>query len=138
MLEEKKNKLKELFSFKTNGDTKKKIENLVIFVIILVITIIFINIIWNDDDKNNGKTLTNTDKVLAQSQNKISINKKIEDNEEDLEIRLENILQSIQGVGKVKVLLTYSESNQTLAMYNEDNTKSDTEESDSRSEEIEK
>ena len=138
MLEEKKNKLKELFSFKANGDNKKKIENLVIFVIILIITIIFINIIWNDDDKNNGKTLTNTDKVLAQSQNKISINKKIEDNEEDLEIRLENILQSIQGVGKVKVLLTYSESNQTLAMYNEDNTKSDTEESDSRSEEIEK
>lgn len=138
MLEEKKNKLKELFSFKANGDNKKKIENLVIFVIILIITIIFINIIWNDDDKNNGKTLTNTDKVLAQSENKISINKKIEDDEEDLETRLENILQSIQGVGKVKVLLTYSESNQTLAMYNEDNTKSDTEESDSRSEEIEK
>ena len=138
MLEEKKNKLKELFSFNANGDNKKKIENLVIFVIILIITIIFINIIWNDDDKNNGKTLTNTDKVLAQSENKISINKKIEDDEEDLETRLENILQSIQGVGKVKVLLTYSESNQTLAMYNEDNTKSDTEESDSRSEEIEK
>lgn len=131
MLEEKKNKLKELFSFKVNGDNKKKIENLVIFVIILIITIIFINIIWNDDDKNNGKSLNNTDKVLAQSENKIGINKKIEENEENLETRLENILQSIQGVGKVKVLLTYSESNQTLAMYNEDNTKSDTEESDS-------
>ena len=42
MLEEKKKKLKEMFSFKTEGNNKKKIENLVVFVIVLIITIIVI------------------------------------------------------------------------------------------------
>ena len=39
---------------------KKKIENLVVFVIILIITIIAINMIWNDDKTNNSKRETNT------------------------------------------------------------------------------
>ena len=52
------------------------------------------------------------------------------DEEKILEEKLENILQNIEGVGKVKVLLTYSESSKTLAMYNEDSTKNDTEETD--------
>ena len=48
----------------------------------------------------------------------------------NLEQRLEDTLQNIEGVGKTKVLLTYSESSQTIAMYNEDSTKNDTEETD--------
>ena len=54
--------------------------------------------------------------------------RELDDN--SLEEKLENILQNIEGVGKVKVLLTYSESSKTLAMYNEDSTKNDTEETD--------
>lgn len=128
MLEEKRKKLKEMFSLKTEGSNKKKIENLVVFVIILIITVIVINTIWNGETEIAENTQTNTDKVLA----------KLESNEEEgssnnLEQRLEVILQNIEGVGKVKVLLTYSESSTTVAMYNEDSTKSDTEETDSRS-----
>ena len=42
----------------------------------------------------------------------------------------ESILKNIEGVGNVKVLVTYSESSKTVAMYNEDSTKNDTEEED--------
>lgn len=129
MLEEKKKKLKEMFSFKTEGSNKKKIENLVVFVIILIITIIVINTIWNGD-KNIAENKETTDKVLAKTES--SQEEQYAEETNELETRLENILQSIEGVGKVKVLLTYSESSTTVAMYNEDSTKSDTEETDSR------
>lgn len=134
MLEEKRKKLKEMFSLKTEGNNKKKIENLVVFVIILIITIVVINTIWNGEKEIAENTQTNTDKVLA----KLESNEQTEKNSNDLEERLESILQNIQGVGKVKVLLTYSESSTTVAMYNEDSTKSDTEETDSRTVVIEK
>ena len=131
MLEEKKNKLKEMFSsFKTKGNDKKKIENLVVFVIILIITIILINTIWNSDEKTEGNKQINSDKILAKTDNTNAQNSNLETDE--LEVKLENILENIEGVGKVKVLLTYSESSQTIAMYNEDTTESDTEETDTR------
>lgn len=133
MLEEKKKKIKELFLFNKEGNNKKKIENLVVFIVILIITIILINTIWNGDKKEN--TQSNTDKILAE---KTETNDSSESEEIELEQRLENILEKIEGVGKVNVLLTYSETSQMLAMYNEDSTKSDTEETDTRAEEIEK
>lgn len=135
MLEEKKKKLKEMFSFKAEGNNKKKIENLVVFVIILIITIIVINTIWNADEKKS-ENIQNSDKVLAKTESTQEEENNKETNE--LETKLEDILQNIEGVGKVKVLVTYSESSTTIAMYNEDNSKSDTEETDTRSEEIEK
>lgn len=134
MLEEKKKKLKEMFSFKVEGNNKKKIENLVVFVIILIITIIVINTIWNGD-KKISENMQNSDKVLAKTES-VREENSVETNE--LETKLENILQNIEGVGKVKVLLTYSESSLAVPMYNEDSSKSDTEETDTRSEEIEK
>lgn len=131
MLEEKKNKLKEIFSsFKTKGNDKKKIENLVVFVIILIITIILINTIWNSDKKSEGNTQINSDRILAKTDTTNAQNSNLEIDE--LEVKLENILENIEGVGKVKVLITYSESSQTIAMYNEDSTQSDTEETDTR------
>lgn len=135
MLEEKRKKLKEMFSFKADGNNKRKIENLVVFIVILIITIILMNTIWNGDKKTKGNIQTNTDKVLAQVESKESQNG-TEDN--SLEEKLEEILKKIEGVGNVKVLLTYSESSQTVAMYNEDSTRSDTEETATRGTEIEK
>lgn len=129
MLEEKTKKFKEMFCFKQDGNNKKKIENLVVFAIILIITVILINTIWNGDKKTKEKTQINTEKVLAK-EDSIDDSNQIESI--NLDEKLENILQNIEGVGKVKVLLTYSESSQTLAMYNEDSTKSDTEETDTR------
>lgn len=122
---------KEIFIVKEGENNKKKIENLVVFVVILIITIIIINTIWNNDKENKEEGITNTDKVLAKSTTNLAQNKN-EDEVYDLEEELEEILEKIAGVGKVKVLLTYSQSSTAVAMYNEDSIKSGTEETDSR------
>ncbi len=48
-------KLKELVTKKEGEPNKKKIENLVVFVIILIITIIVINVIWSGESRNYRK-----------------------------------------------------------------------------------
>ena len=48
----------------------------------------------------------------------------------DLELRLQNLLENVEGVGRVKVLITYSETSQTVPMYNEETSQKDTEEKD--------
>lgn len=128
MIKEKLQKLKDIIKIKQNeeGDSKKKIENLVVFIVILIITMIIINSILKTD-KNKGDT-KDTEKVLAKTSDTIQESKN--NTSSNLEQRLENILQKIEGVGKVNVLITYSESSKTLAMYNEDNQKNDTEETD--------
>ena len=126
MLKEQMNKILNIFK-NNEGNNKKKIENLVVFVIILIITIIVINMILKDD-KKEGKTETNSiGKTLAKTeqQNYTNTNDELKEN-------LEAILSKIEGVGKANVLITYSQSSETIAMYNEDSTKSDTEEADSR------
>lgn len=128
MLKEKVHKIKELITQNDGKDSKKKIENLVVFIIILIITIIAINTIWKDD-KPKTKTMSNSNKELA------TINNTVEENtnnsqEEKLKINLESILSQINGVGNVKVLVTYTESSQTVAMYNENTKETSTEEKD--------
>ena len=104
--------------------SKKKIENLVFFVVILIITIVIINYVWNGNKKSDkaitntaGRQLANADTTQTEENN-------------NLEERLENILGKIQGVGTVKVFINYSESSQTVAMYNENSKTSTTEETD--------
>lgn len=128
-----KDKLKAMISNNENeGDNKKKIENLVFFVIILIITIVIINYVWNGS-KSSKKTITNSaGKQLAtiqSGQGKIEEKSEI-DSESNLEQRLETILSNINGVGDVKVFISYSESSETVAMYNENSKTSVTEETD--------
>ncbi len=113
-----------------NKNNKKKIENLVFFVVILIVTIVIINIIWNGDkDSSNDKGVQNdTSKQLASS-DKSSL--EVSSNTSNqLEIKLEEILSKIQGVGEVKVFINYSESNEIIPMYNESTQTSNTEETD--------
>ena len=133
-----KDKLKAMISRKqsegeSQGNNKKKIENMVFLVIILIITIVIINYIWNGS-KSSNKNLTNTaGKQLATTQNSQSnqsSNSQSETNSNDLEQRLEDILSNINGVGNVKVFINYSESSETVAMYNENSKTSVTEETD--------
>ena len=115
-----KEKIKEIGN--QEGNNKKKIENIAFLVIILVITIIFINIILKDDTPSSKHDIENNEddpsKVLAESDNK-------------LEKNLEKILASIKGVGDVNVFINYSESSRTIAMYDEKTTVSSTKENDS-------
>ena len=115
----------------SQGNNKKKIENMVFLVIILIITIVIINYIWNGS-KSSNKTLTNTaGKQLATTQNsQSSSNRQSGTNSNNVEERLENILSNISGVGHVKVFINYSESSETVAMYNENSKTSVTEETD--------
>ena len=113
----------------SQGNNKKKIENLVFLVIVLIITIVIINYIWNGN-KSSNKTITNSaGKQLATTQNSQNSSKS-ETNGISLEERLENILSNISGVGSVKVFINYSESSETVAMYNENSKTSVTEETD--------
>lgn len=124
-----KNKIKSLVEKKTEGNTKKTIENLIVFLVLLIITIISINIIWGKQDKEKSQNPTQDDyKVLAQDSNDGNIS---EANEYNLEKKLEDILSKISGVGKVQVLITYSETSEVVAMHNQTKNISKTEESDS-------
>ena len=120
------------------GNDKRKIENLVFFVVLLIVTIVIINFIWNGNENKNQEKVTNdTSKKLATSENinqgtvgadETTVNSL--DNTENLENKLKNILSKIQGVGEVEVCLNYSESSEVVAMYNENSTTSTTEETD--------
>ncbi len=126
-----KNQLKSLIKSKEDGEgnDKKKIENLVFFVIILIITIVIINIIWNGNSKKKIETNNDTSKKLASSATNITPSENIQTTD-NLEEKLENILSKIQGVGEVKVCINYNESNEVVAMYNENSKVSTTEETD--------
>lgn len=123
-------KIKTLISKEGKGNNKRKIENLVVFIIILIITIIAINSIWNDKkdtkvkertDAQYGKQLATTEQTKVEEKASTS----------SIEENLENILSQIDGVGKVKVLITYSETSEVVAMYNESSKNSTIEEKDS-------
>ena len=111
------------------GNDKKKIENLVSFVVILIITIVVINTIWNGKDKEAKQENDTTSKQLATVNQNTSNLSNIQTSE-DLETKLEGILGKIQGVGTVEVFINYSESSEVIAMYNENSKVSTTEESD--------
>lgn len=121
-----KEKIKNFISKKTEKNNKKNIENLVVFLILLIITVIAINMIWSEDEEqaeeNSGY------KVLATKEENSNI---IEDNEYDLQTELEDILAKMDGIGKVDVLITYSQTSTVVPMYSENESLTITEETDS-------
>ena len=125
MFKEKLQKIKEKNS-EDNSNGKKKMENIVVFIIIMIITIVAINYIWSGDKKE--KVTTDTNKKLAATENETIETPVVE---EGIEQKLENILSNIKGVGKTKVLITYSQTSQIVPMYDEDSSTSTTEETDS-------
>ena len=118
-------KLKKIFS-KNEGNNKKKIENILVFIVILIITIVAINYIWNGEETEQS---SNTVPEAEGSNDvvKVSENISYDENEE----KLANILSNIAGVGKVKVLLTYSQTSTYVPIYNENLRESNTTETDS-------
>lgn len=125
-----KEKIKKLFSGESDNEEKndkKKIENLIVLVLVIIVTIVAINYIWHGNDENEDRIVTEDNtKKLAETSN---VEESTSNN--DIEYRLENILSDIRGVGKVKVLVTYSQTNQVIPMYDEDSTQTTTEETDS-------
>lgn len=99
----------------------RKTENLIFFLIVLIVTLIVINQILKDDTRKTPNNTVNT-AVLANSDTT---------DMEDLSKKLEEILKKVKGVGNVSVLITYSENEVTkIPMYNENTTENSTEETD--------
>lgn len=105
---------------------EKRIENLVSFLIILIITVIVINKILERDE---SEVIDYENKVGVELALENKAENRIENN--DFEKRLENILSKIYGVGKVSVLLTYTESGSLIPIYNINSSTSTIEEKDS-------
>lgn len=115
--------LKEFFKKSQEGkDKKQQIENIVVFIIILIVTVLIINAMWAVEGEQSEENNVDTSKVLAKTDSS---------QQDNLEDNLEDILESINGVGKVKVLIKYSESSTVVAMYNETIVESTTKENDS-------
>lgn len=114
-----KERIKGFLAKKEPGE-KRKTENLIVFLIILVITVICINVIWKGEEteelvpKDNNIKLAQTS--YANQEESINIQ------ESNLEKRLEEILKKMSGIEDVEVLITYSETNQIVPMYNEKQT----------------
>lgn len=126
-MNEKFEKIKALVAKKGEKNNKKTIENLVVFVIILIVTIIAINTIWKNDKDDSTKNNNTTNKKLAVTDsNEVASNV----TEESIEEKIEKILTQMEGVGEVKVLITYSRTSQVVPLYNEDLQESTTEETD--------
>ena len=126
MIKEKIEKTRALLLTKKEEAGTQNIKNLFAFLVILIITVIAINTIWNGDEKKeNSKESNNVELALKTTQT----NSENVDN--SLEEKLKNILQKIDGVGKVDVLITYSQTSELIAMFNESTTESSTQEDDS-------
>lgn len=125
-----KDKIKKCTDFlfaKSKNDNKKNIENLVVFLILLIITVIAINTIWGEEKIEEEKTEY---KVLAEKIDPNINSNKMEATEYNLQEELKDILSKIQGVGKVEVLITYSETSSIAPIYNQTQSISTTEETD--------
>lgn len=125
-----KEKLQELIEKEGKKDQKKKIENIVVFILILIVTIIAINTIWggNKEEKEESKANSQTygKEFATTGETKQSATESTQ-----LEQNLESILGNMDGVGDVKVLITYSQSSEIVGMYNENSKNTSTEEKDS-------
>lgn len=121
--------VKELIHKKEGEPNKKKIENLVVFLIILIITIIMINVIWKGEEKEDSKE-PSSDKNKRLASETQAVETSASKAEDSMVRNLESILSNISGVGKVKVMLTYSQTSQTIPLYNQNSSEKNTEETD--------
>ena len=129
MFKEKIENLKSKFTKESEGNNKRKIENLLVFLVLLIITVIAINTIWGGENEETTQESNSYKQLAEKLDNNISSNNE-QLTEYNLEQSLEDILCKMSGVGKVDVLITYSETSEVVAMYNEKYTSSSTEEAD--------
>ena len=116
---------------------EKRIENLVFLLVLLIVTLLIINSILKDDKSLNNVSEDESKKgasfINAQKENDDDINNNLE-----LEKRLEVILSKIKGVSNVSVLITYSETEEVVPLYNINNSSNQTEEGDGKEKVIKK
>lgn len=100
--------------------SKKKVENLITFLILLVILIVSLNSIYGEEE-----TKTENDTSVVQKIAKDNTYKS------EFEMRLENILSKISGAGEVSVMVSYENEVRKIPMVDTKNTTTITSEKDS-------
>ena len=101
---------------KFNLTSKKGIENLVIFLVLVIIVMVVINSLFLEENEEVMPTLNNV---------------KTETTSDLLESKLKNILSSINGIGNVEVMVSYTNSLEKVPLYDTKEITTITEEIDS-------
>lgn len=105
---------------KDDKQNKKKIENLIFAFVLLVISLISINMIFKDNKKGETSNVVQTSTIEVKKETT------------NIQRELEEIIRHIKGVEDVKILITYSETEKVVPLYNETSTQSTTEEKDTQ------
>lgn len=116
---------------KEGNKKNRQIENLVVFLVLLVITVLSINTIWKGKKSSSdiSNDLPNDYELKSQADLVNSNNVDVLNN--DLEKRLENILSKVDGVGSVSVMISYASTSEIIPMYNLTEDTTVTQETDS-------
>lgn len=100
--------------------SKKKVENLIVFLVLLVILIVALNSIYSNEESQATQENASAQQEIKTTQYKT-----------DFEVRLENILAAINGVGEVKVMVSYESEVKKIPMVDTKNVTTVTSEKDS-------
>lgn len=103
---------------KLNLSSKKGIENLVIFLVLLIIVMIITNSLFEEKSVETVENIEETKNIVEEK--------------DDLEEKLENILSSIKGVENAKVMISYTNSVEKVPLYDTKETTTLVEEKDTR------
>lgn len=96
--------MEKLLSKFKESSNKKQIENIVIFLVLLIIVIIVINSLFSEEKSVKGESV-----AVSNIANDVT--------HDDLENKLKNILSSMNGVGSVEVMISYSNTIEQIPMY---------------------
>lgn len=118
-------KIKEIIEkYKNNQiSDKKKVENLIYFLVMIVILVIGMNTIFFKDDNERTNDIDN---IVENNTNLNSLEPK-----DNIEEKLEKILSKVKGVSNVNVMVTYESDKQIVPIYNLDEKETITKETDS-------
>ncbi len=95
-------------------DKKRKRENLILLLVLLVIMLVSINYIFKDNTKATSTIDKNDNISKSKEANDIK-----DENVEDIESKIENILNQIKGVTDVSVIINYSDNGRYEYAYDE-------------------
>ncbi|MEG2276048.1 MAG: hypothetical protein RR988_05100 [Clostridia bacterium] len=99
-------------SIVSKEESKKKMENIIVLIIILALTLISFNYIFSD------KKPAEKNKKEAESAGiKDLIDKKDDEKDDFLEKRLASILNEINGINEASVMIAYAQGEKTLPVY---------------------
>lgn len=99
-----------IFNKIKNPNSKKQIENIVIIIALLIIVIIVINSLFG-----KGENAPVQNETIASANESFNKN-------DNLEIKLKNIISCINGVSNVEVMITYKNTTTKIPLYDKKET----------------